>query len=70
MLLGLGSEKQAEEPLAGAPRELGQVREKGNHLLSTNYVPGTQATAGIHLFLVAVLKARAYFQKGRGHRDS
>lgn len=36
----------------------------------TNYVPGTQATAGIHLFRVAVLKARAHFQKGRGHRDS
>lgn len=50
----------------GAPRELGQVREKGNHLLSTYYAPGTQATDGIHLFLVAVLKARTHFQEGRG----
>lgn len=36
-LLGLRNEKQAEEPLAWAPRELGQVREEGNHLLPTMY---------------------------------
>lgn len=48
--IGTRSEDQAEEPLAGAARELGQVDKKDSHLLSTYYKPGTRATVGIHLY--------------------
>jgi hypothetical protein len=59
-----------EEPLAGAAWELGQVGKKSNHLLSTYYKPGAQATVDLHLYQVTALKARTHHLEGRGHGDS